>query len=228
MIPVKSLTPLPTPTTTPTSVNTILLAKQPIPPDFYNKILFQSGPREAPQIWVIDPDGKNLGLVPDRSVYARVAARDAIDPNFAFLLYNAPDRDNPDTLQIWIQTLYMAGTPPQRLTAIKKGVAYAPAWAPFGNKFAYVSQESGRDEIWIFDLETKKPQQLTFNSNQDYFWNQFPSWSPDGKRIAFSSDRGHIGSFTEIWTMSSDGTGEVRLGDGTRDAWAPIWVKWKR
>jgi hypothetical protein len=38
-----------------------------------------------------------------------------------------------------------------------------------------------------------------------------------------------MGSFTEVWTMNADGTGdEIKLGDGTRDAWAPVWVKWKQ
>jgi len=231
MIPIENLTPVPTPAPTATPRDLIRQASQPLPPQFFNKILFQSGSRDAPLIWAIDPDGKNLALVTDRAIYDRATARDVISPDGAFLLYNAPHIDFPDALQIWIQ---VQGPPPlfrtfywQRLTAIRRGYAYAPAWAPYGNKFAYASTETGRDEIWVMELDPRKTQRLT--NSIDWYWNQFPSWSPDGKRIAFSSDRGHMGSFTELWTMNADGTGdEIKLGDGTRDAWAPVWVKWKQ
>ncbi|MBM3131342.1 MAG: hypothetical protein FJ009_22305 [Chloroflexi bacterium] len=226
LIPVESLTPRPTPTRTPTPRDLVQLALQPIPAQFFNKILFKSGSRDAPLIWSVDPDGRNLALVTDRAIHERATARDAISPDGAFLLYNAPSIDFPDALQIWIQSATRPGVALQRLTWLRTGYAYAPAWAPTGNKFAYVSSETGRDEIWLFDLETKRTQKLT--TSPDWYWNQYPSWSPDGKRIAFSSDRGHIGSFTEIWTMNADGTGEIKLGDGTRDAWAPVWIKWKQ
>ena len=226
MIPIESLTPRPTPTRTPTPRNVMQLASMPIPAEFFNKILFLTGARHAPIVMAMDPDGRNLALVTDRSVYDYASARDVVSPDGAYLLYNAPSIDFPETLQIWSQYQGRPPSPPLRLTAIRRGVAYAPAWAPYGNKFAYVSSETGRDEIWVMDLETKKAQQLT--NSKDWYWNQFPSWSPDGRRIAFSSDRGRMGSFTEIWTMNADGTGEIKLGDGTRDAWAPVWVKWNR
>ena len=220
------LTPLPTVTPTPIIADIGQVAKLPLPSGLYNKILFLSGSRQAPVVLIMDADGKNMGLITDRTVYDRAAARDVLSPDGAFLLYNAPDRNFPDTLQIWSQYQNRPPVPAQRVTAVQRGVAYAPAWSPVGNKFAYVSSETGRDEIWVLDLETKKNLPLT--NSKDWYWNQFPSWSPDGKQIAFSSDRGHIGSFTEVWTMNPDGTGEIKLGDGTRDAWSPVWVKWRQ
>ena len=226
VIPMASLTRLPTATPTAVVADTVQLAKLPLPSGLYNKILFLSGSRQAPIVLVMDSDGKNLGLVTDRSVYDRAAARDVLSPNGSFLLYNAPGPTNADVLQIWSQFQNRPPIPPQVLTYLGKGIAYAPSWSPTEYKIAYVSSETGKDEIWTLDLNTKKTLQLT--NSKDWYWNQFPSWSPDGKRIAYVTDRGHIGSFTEIWTMNPDGSGEVKLGDGTRDAWSPVWVKWRQ
>jgi dipeptidyl aminopeptidase/acylaminoacyl peptidase len=44
----------------------------------------------------------------------------------------------------------------------------------------------GRHRLWISDLETKKTQQLTKDTQADnQSWDQYPLWRPDGKEIAF-------------------------------------------
>jgi Tol biopolymer transport system component len=50
----------------------------------------------------------------------------------------------------------------------------------------------------------------------------FPAWSPDGKKIAFLSDRGGGGG--DIWIMNADGSGIARLtaiGHVGKLAWSP-------
>jgi TolB protein len=46
------------------------------------------------------------------------------------------------------------------------------------------------------------------------------AWSPDGRFIAFTSDRDDN---YEIYVMSSDGTGVVRLTDNPAEDWCPVW-----
>jgi Tol biopolymer transport system component len=56
-------------------------------------------------------------------------------------------------------------------------------------------------------------------------WERFPSWSPDGRWIAYISDRsrpGHEGSY-EIYVMRPNGTGLRRL---TRDRWIDDQLAW--
>jgi TolB protein len=50
-------------------------------------------------------------------------------------------------------------------------------------------------------------------------WPEFdPSWSPDGKRIAFRSERN---GEPEIWIMNADGSQQHRLTAGLSPAWSP-------
>ena len=236
VISVQNLTPTPTATATPRTPSAWEIASRPLPPSFYNKIMFLGGSRQTPSVWVTDPDGKNLGLLTDRSIYDIAAARDTVSPNGIYFAFNAPDHDQPDILQIWLTDLRSPGAPPQQVTFLHRGLAFAPAWSPDGGKVAYVSSETRQQEIFIFDLNVRGSKQIPYNTSWskqitfsvDWFWNQFPSWSPDGKRIVFNSDRGHAASFTEIWIMDANGSNAVKLGDGKRDAWAPVWVKWKQ
>jgi hypothetical protein len=59
----------------------------------------------------------------------------------------------------------------------------------------------------------------------DVNWNEVrPSWSPDGRRIAFVSDHDFPVDNTEIYEMNADGTGgETRITKSLRrDDW-PTW-----
>jgi TolB protein len=48
----------------------------------------------------------------------------------------------------------------------------------------------------------------------------FPTWSPDGEKIAFASSRG---GNDDIYTMNADGTGVVRLTDHPQPDGSPTW-----
>lgn len=71
---------------------------------------------------------------------------------------------------------------PQKLTQYL-GRDDFPKVSPDGKKIAFVSNRSGREEIWIYYIKTGKVRQLTFRGGTH------PAWSADGEWVAFTSFR---------------------------------------
>jgi serine/threonine protein kinase/Tol biopolymer transport system component len=86
----------------------------------------------------------------------------------------------------------------ERLKIPFQGYAY-PRVSP-DRKYAAVTVEGEKDNIWIVDLTgAVAPRQLTLGSK-----NRSPVWSPDGQTIAFDSDRD---GDRAIFRQKADGTG---------------------
>ena len=95
------------------------------------------------------------------------------------------------------------------------------AWSPDGKTIAFISNISGRNNIWLVPSEGGWPTQLTVSDQRQ----ARPAWSPDGKWIAYMSD--YDGD--EQWDifMVAPKTGEVKNVTNTREiaeedpAWSP-------
>jgi TolB protein len=77
--------------------------------------------------------------------------------------------------------------------------AMQPAWSPHGDRIAYWDTNSNGDrDIWTIAADGQSdPVAVT----QDAWTDWSPAWSPDGKYLYFSSDRG--GSMN-LWRMRVD------------------------
>ncbi|HET9225698.1 MAG TPA: S41 family peptidase [Thermoanaerobaculia bacterium] len=63
-------------------------------------------------------------------------------------------------------------------------------WSPDGSKIAFISDQSGEDEVWLVNQDgAGKPEQLT---NGGKAMRYAPEWAPDGKRLAFSDKDGKL------------------------------------
>jgi WD40 repeat protein len=82
---------------------------------------------------------------------------------------------------------------------------------------AYVQVEPVRNsEIWVIRSNRTGARRLTDNPATD----EQPAWSPDGARIAFTSDRD---GRQAIFVMNADGTGVRRLTDAAFANYHPTW-----
>lgn len=105
------------------------------------------------------------------------------------------------------------------------------AFSPDEEKIVFVStRAAGRANLWVLDVPTRKATQLTTGDGGDFR----PSWSPDGKWIAFSSDRGsdlppakgrwERLQLADIYVIHPDGTGLRRISQHGGFCGSPKWT----
>jgi Tol biopolymer transport system component len=105
-----------------------------------------------------------------------------------------------------------------------------PAWSADGRKLAYTAYITdtngdgqityGKDNgsIYTVNRDGSGKVALTNPSTND----QWPTWSPDGTRIAFQTWR-HVDGDVDIYVMNADGTGLVRLTSHIAADRHPSW-----
>ncbi|GHH97107.1 S9 family peptidase [Neobacillus kokaensis] len=64
-----------------------------------------------------------------------------------------------------------------------KGKNHSPRWSPDGKTLAFVSNRSGKSQIYLLSLSGGEAMQLTFLDSGAVN----PVWSPDGRKIAFNT-----------------------------------------
>ena len=79
-----------------------------------------------------------------------------------------------------------------------------PRFSPDGQKLALDISDGKQREIWVYEWARDTLTQLTFDPGED----RNPVWTPDGRRIVFTSDRAKPGTLNLYW-VNADGTGEV-------------------
>ncbi|HJW47232.1 MAG TPA: S9 family peptidase, partial [Lysobacter sp.] len=103
-----------------------------------------------------------------------------------------------------------------------------PTLSPDGNTLAYtvstanLAADKSQSDLWRVGYDGSGRVRLTNTSKHD---ESRPQWSPDGKSIAFLSDRGGEEATTQVWLMPATGGKARRLtnfGDGVDDfVWSP-------
>src|SRR5439155_22705904 len=94
------------------------------------------------------------------------------------------------------------------------------AWSPTGDRVAFWAARAGvrAQGLFVMRADGSAQQRLTPPDLSVSPYGDPPTWSPDGRRIAFSAYRDGYG----IWVVGADGSGLTRLTDaGHFPVWAP-------
>lgn len=221
-------TPRPTATPAPTRPPTVPVPTAPPPPliRFRGQIVFRAERDGAVAYWAMNPDGSNkryIGASPQLDKeYAELYAREAYSPDGRCRVYASKDTARGDqTAQIYQECQEGEGKVSiTKLTFFAK-LSYDPVWSPAGDRIAFVSQERTSDDIWMLVL-WPSTQFWNYTPN-DWEWDKHPSWSPDGRKLTFWSNREGT---PQIYVMDANGQNMQKIsGDAPWPEYDPLWIK---
>ncbi len=192
------------------------------------KIMFQSQRSGNWEIYVMDADGKNLTRLTDSE---SSDGPSVWSPDGTKILFSS-DRDDP-TGEIYVMNV--DGSDVKRLTNQPGNDGYAK-WSPDGKRIIFSSARTTPDlkvewsrqihEVFTMNADGTDVRQISSLKTM----SNYPSFSPDGKRIAFRSvaqtpamnwNLSSAARNSEIFVMNADGTNPVNItNNAAYDGWA--------
>lgn len=99
----------------------------------------------------------------------------------------------------------------------------SPSWSPDSRALVYIDNPEtgyGSGSLWVRALDKRTPARLIHREETN--WKAAPDWSPDGKRILYSSYAGR--QTNQLWGVTADGRDyPLPLTFGTGDVMRPRW-----
>jgi Tol biopolymer transport system component len=175
------------------------------------EIVFSSNRFGAYGLWAVNLNDGGLAAIPTAG---ESAIQPAVSRDGKFIVY-ADAALRSDILRV---NLEQAGSSASALSiAPSTRRSHSAQFSPDGSKIAFVSDRSGKWELWISNADGTEASQLT---NFGAASVGSPRWSPDGRSIAFDArPKGH----SEIFVVSVDGQGLRDLSPRDQEEKQPAW-----
>ena len=203
-------TPAPTPTLTPTPPVDNLA-------DLRGKILFKTerGDRGT-EFYYMNPDGSEPRPLdrPVYNLYNEAIAHERFSPNRSEQIIV---RTNGQS-ELW--RISLTGAPELRVTSHEAN-DYDAVWSPIDNRIVFVSERSGRTDLYILNLDIPLDpgRRLTLTDGE---FDKHPSWSPDGGYVAYWVGSDEV---RQIWVMDLETEEAINISNNPFRDWDPVWVK---
>ncbi len=204
--PITDFTPTPTPT--------FFALPDTMPEIYRNKIVFKTNRSGAEETFALDPNSGELFRVNEPWVHTLAYRQMPLSPDKAKQVVVKEDSNR--VLQIQIHD-FAYGSYQQIATL--NNISYDPTWSRRGDLIAFVSKDTGNDEIYTITPDGSVLQRLTARSNS---WDKHPSFSPDGNQIVFFSNRDT--GRRQLWLMDANGSNQRNLSNNQYEDWDPVWI----
>lgn len=172
----------------------------------------------------VSPDGTKIAFSSTRTGDNEIYTMDANGSNQTRVTFVTGDDDDvtwsPDGSKLAFETdrdgtdeIYIMNANGSGQASLTDGDGGShPQFSPDGTKIVFDSIRSLEAEVWVMNANGTNPVNLTQNPAGD----QFPTWSPDGGKIAFAREG-------DIWVMNANGSGQANLTNDASYQEAPVW-----
>lgn len=148
---------------------------------FQSKIVFVSDKTRFSELYIMDFNGKNVKQLTYHRSQVMAPSWSSDGRWLAYSRYTT-NSENIRNLDLFILEL---ATGKERLVSSRPGLNSGAVWAPDGKSLICFLTFEGNAELYQLDLSGNIIRRLTFHDSVDVE----PSFSPDGKRVVFSSSR---------------------------------------
>ena len=141
-------------------------------------------------------------------------------PDGAWVVFTSERNGNADLFLLELRTNAL------RQLTHDRAMDDAASFSPDGKSLIFVSTRSGSPEIFKMDLSRDGGDEQAVNLSNSPGSDLNPVFSPDGTRIAFSSNRetkSPLGNEAGLYIINADGTHARRIATGKRTDGSPAW-----